>query len=278
MVTVTPPELTAWQKHLYIQGPIKLPKPAIMPRKNAVASLEPFQEAIDAVYQHALMVPRRRSDDAVVEDICGWFDDFGFDDIKYEGDTLMIEDIAVREVREVDEIDIQEIERFSTPPAEPIVSPVEKAVAKEAIEMSRPDPVPKPPIPPIENEETLRARGIARLSTLSTGSDKSRKASTSSARPLSIISVTPKAEVSTLTAEDDSLASPRRYDGLQTSMVDQGGFDWDDDVEELDEHSSWVAPAIVRKKQRLHRGLSTKETRNPFVKMRRAVATASAIL
>ena len=274
VVTVTPPELTAWQRHLYIQGPIKLPKPVIMPRKNSVASLEPFQDAIDEVYQHALTIPRRRSDDAVIEDVCEWFDQFGFDDVKFDGDTIMVEDVAIGEVIDFEETESVGPERYSTPPPEATVSPLEKAVAKEVIEMSRPEPKPAVVVPPAQTEEMLRARGIARLSTLSNSSGHSRGASIGSVRKGSVASIAQVGEPSMLARADASAAAA--WDEAQTERVDHGGFDCDDDVEELDEHSLWVAPAIAR--GILHKGLSSKETRNPFTKMRRVVATASGMM
>ncbi|KAK6399248.1 hypothetical protein LTR81_025364 [Elasticomyces elasticus] len=268
-IVTTPPELTAWQKHVYIQGPIKLPTPAILPRKNSVASLEPFQVAIDMVYQHALVVPRRRSDDAVVEDICEWLDEFGFEDISYQGDVLMIEDFTVDEVEEMDETGSHEIERFSTPPLEPVASPLEKAVAKEVVAMSKPDPV---FTTPVETEEALRARGIARLSQHSSAN---RKESLTLARQESIVPFAPIPEHSALAAS--KISDPTPAEPTRNPRIDQGGMDWDDDVEEMDEQPTWVAPAMARKKQ-LNRGLSTQETRNPVKKMRRLMATASAIL
>ena len=70
VVTVTQPEtVSAWRINVYIQGPIKLPKPVILPKKNSVASMDAFQEAIDQVYQSALFMPRRRSDDAFSYDV-----------------------------------------------------------------------------------------------------------------------------------------------------------------------------------------------------------------
>lgn len=275
---MTPPELTAWQKHAYIQRPIKLPTPAILPRKNSVASLDPFQDAIDRVYQHALTVPRRRSDDAVVEDICEWFDEFGFEDVSYQGDVIMVDELNIDEVLELDETDSQEIERFSTPPLDSTLSLLEKAVAKEVVEMAKSNPFPRPPIPPVENEETLRAKGIARLSQHSTASSSSRKESMTLARQPSIVAFTPVPEHGMLAAASH-LPEAERNDGMQRSLVDRGGFDWDDDVEEIAEQPTWVAPAIAaRKKHALHRAAASKETRNPVVKMRRLMATASAIL
>lgn len=161
IVTLTPPELTAWQPAVYLHGPIKLPKPTIMPRKNSVATLDPFQDAIERLYQDALTIPRRRSDDAVVDDICDFFDAFGFDIINFAGDNFLDTDFGIGEVRNL----TLDTETFSTPPMEPVaVSPVEAIIANDMLDQwSRPHS-PSLQAPPVENEETLRARGIARLS------------------------------------------------------------------------------------------------------------------
>lgn len=168
VVTVTPPEMTAWRCSIYIPGAIKLPKPAIMPRKNSVATLDPFQHAVDDMYQLSLAVPRRRSDDAVVDDICDFFDGFGFDvNIGFDGDCLGFAHVITDEASNIGEVmEEEEGEGFSTPTLEP--SPIEIEIAKEVLDSTtkaqqammqasrRP--------PPVETEETLRARGIARLS------------------------------------------------------------------------------------------------------------------
>jgi len=266
VLTVIPPECTAWQRHTYIQGPIELPKPAIMPRKNSVASLEAFQEVVDQVYQDALAIPRRRSDDAIVDDVCEWFDDFGFEDIGFGGDVLAVEDMVlddIDEVQELDETDSQASgERFHTPPPEPVVSPIEKVVAKEVIKMTKPDLVQNPSLLlPVENEETLRARGIARLS------QQTRKDSMTVSKPEAMLAITPIPEVSMLTAEAENEFPPNL-------VIDQGGMDWDDDDEELGEQPAWIAPALPHKQ----RALTKRDTRNPVRKMRRFMATASAIL
>ena len=67
-------------------------------------------------------------------------------------------------------------------------------------------------------------------------------------------------------------------DGFTMDETRDQGFDWDDDVEEADGDAPWIAPAAAPKNQGMARGLSTRQTRNPFTKMRRVVATASAIL
>ena len=312
VVTVTPPELTAWQRSIYIQGPIRLPKPVILPRKDSVASMEPFQEAIDRVYQDALLLPRRRSDDAIVDDVCEFFDDFGFGDIGFGSDLLTIEQAEganEEEVVDVDELE-ETIERFSTPPgsahAVDDISPIEKVVAKDVIEASIAKAIavsePSVPLPPVNNEETLRARGIARLSQQSAGrssqgsrSSSFRKEVSSSSRPASetmtisvagethdgLLPLLPPPESSMLDAVmEASQGEEADWVEEMTPDGDAGGMDWsDEDVEETDVGASWTAPAIGRKKQHgLDRGLVGRERRNPVAKMRRFVATATTIL
>lgn len=319
VVTVTPPELTAWQRSVYIQGPIRLPKPVILPRKNSVASMEPFQEAIDRVYQNALFVPRRRSDDAIVDEVCEFFHEFGFDDIGFAGDLLAVErsgddEVDEMEVDEVDETINRETERFTTPPDFPVagdVSPIEKVVAKDVVEtlMAKTAPLivsePAVLLPPVDNEETLRARGIARLSqhSSSKGSGSSRtsslgKASLSPAtsRRTSVIGSTvvaqgqaatlpllPSPEEGMLDAVlEASQGEEAEPDWVQEMVVDgdAGGMDWDDDddVEETDGGASWMSPPARQRKHGLDRGLMGREKRNPVAKMKRFVATATTII
>jgi len=295
ILTVTPPELTAWRRHVYLHGPIKLPKPTVMPRKNSVASLEAFQEAIDKVYQEALVISRRRSDEAIMDDICEWLEDFGFDDIVYEGDILVAaEKVRVDEVEEMmptDPLDVgagMQPERPCTPSSGPDATPVEIVVAKEVVgKTKRPSPrtTVRPPSPfspaisppPVETEETLRARGITRLQP-----HPPHYAHTESAT----LALPPANEniFAYTTPRPESMGGP----GLEAlgeviaddgTVVDPGGFDWDDDdddnVDEIDEVPGWVVP---NKKYGRSRARSRKSTRNPVTKMRRFVATASAIL
>lgn len=163
ILTVSPPEMTAWQRAFYVQGPIKLPKPVLVPVKDSVASLEPFQEVIDQVYQDALVIPRRRSDDAIVEDMCEFFDDFGFDEVSYEGDTFSVDEMD--DMEELNSDLVPDAERFSTPPVQPDPAPIEKIVAAEVAQMmAKPPPVPLPPIPPVK-EQLARAReGLGKFS------------------------------------------------------------------------------------------------------------------
>lgn len=322
VVTVTPPELTAWQRSIYIQGPIKLPKPVILPKKNSVASMDAFQEAIDHVYQSALFMPRRRSDDAFVDDICDFFDGFGFDDMGGGPDIVMIDDVNLDET---DEMEVEEAdgrgsdnERWSTLPAIEL-SPVEKAIAIDVAEsMSKPASVIDTYIPPVENEETLRARGIARLSQHSNrrnsqfsakrnsqyssgrnsqysayrrdSANASRRGSSSGsshARNSTILDG--EAGLPLLPAPEESMldavleASQDVDQELEETVVegDAGGMDWDDDdVQETDSSAAWTSPAkaMAYKKHALNRGLTGKEKKNPVAKMRRLVATATIIL
>jgi len=311
VVTVTPPELTAWQRSIYIHGPIRLPKPVILPRKNSVASMEPFQEAIDRVYQDALFVPRRRSDDAVVDDVCEFFDDFGFDDIGSEGGLLAVEQagsLDEDDVMDIDELD-EPLERYTTPPGflpAGDISPVERLVAKDVVEASMSKPVLSPIIlepnvrlPPVENEETLRARGIARLSQQSNGRSSTSSRSSSYRKDKPILSRRTSESVSPIVSDgqagmlpllpapepsmlDSVMEASRDEEGdwvkEMTQDGDAGGMDWsDDDLEETDAGASWTAPAVKQKKHGLDRGFG-KESRNPVAKMRRFVATATTIL
>jgi hypothetical protein len=311
LVTVTPPEMTAWQRSLYLQGPIRLPKPVMLPRKDSVASMEPFQEAIDLVYQNALYISRRRSDDAIVDDVCEFFDDFGFGDVGFGADLPAIEQAEGANDDEVEEVDELEdtIERFTTPPGFPPageISPIEKVVAKDVVEASMAKAAvvtePSVPLPPVNNEETLRARGIARLSQQSAGrssqgsrSSSYRKETPSVSRRTSetligsvagdsqdgLLPLLPPPEASMLDAVmEASQGEEAEWADEMTPDGDAGGMDWsDDEVEETDVGASWTAPAIRRKKQHaLDRGLVGKERRNPVAKMRRFVATATTIL
>lgn len=118
VLTVCPPELTAWTKNTYIQGPIQLPTPILAPRKDSVASLAPFQTAVDQIYDQALQVPRRGSEDQTVDDLLEWYDtwnfgvpSFAFDDFK----------------ENVYPLDADSDGEYSTP------TPVDKAVAAQML-------------------------------------------------------------------------------------------------------------------------------------------------
>ncbi|KAK5174132.1 uncharacterized protein LTR77_001212 [Saxophila tyrrhenica] len=230
VVTVCPPEMNAWQRRIYVQGPIKLPKPVIVPRKNSVASLEPFQDAIDRVYQDALSIPRRRSDEQVVDDVCEFFDEYGFDEVGFEGDVIAGVDMLDEEMKDTSDSPDAEIERFSTPPAEPDASPLEKVVAKEVVEiLSKPAPVPVPRAP--RNDlESLRTRGIAYL------------AHRISHPPASQRHVR-KDSLTLIPEEPTTVSSRAENEGSQSMPAVKESFRGDD-VEELDGASSWLGLGI----------------------------------
>lgn len=287
VITLSPPELTAWKQTYYLQGPIKLPKPTILPRKGSTASMEAFQDVVDQVYQEALCIPRRRSDDKVVDDICEFFDDFCFEELGFGDGVLGVLDVKMGDIAEEMEEMGAETERFATPPNEMVATPVEKVIAKDIVEHTI-------TLPPIETEALLRARGIARLSAGAPPSptSSSRRASTSSRKDSAALSTSDRKDPAALGPFPGSqsnmlevpggtalpILSKSREDvrmqdrSTPRSPVDQG-MDWDDGVEELDRDSVWVAPAAVPKKQK-----GAKETKNPMKRMRRFVATASAIL
>lgn len=301
IVTLTPPELSAWQPTLYLHGPIKLPKPTIMPRKNSVATLDPFQDAIEKLYQSTLAISRRRSDDAVVDDICEFFDAFGFDLISFAGDDFSDVDFGVGEVRDID----LEAETFSTPPMEPtIIAPSEARISNETLERSdSANQSPALQAPPVENEETLRARGIARLSRNSGNSAGTtpeegrpgRRESITLGKPQTsaVLPLLPAPETSMLDAVlqpiqrvgsyGASVYGQRRPEGtsafvnrrdntsLRTTRTSSSGVRPDDGVEEM--ASAEFATTGKVKPAGTAAGRETKLSR-----MRRLVASASSIL
>ena len=234
--------------------------------------MDAFQEVVDQVYQEALFIPRRRSDDQIVDDICEFFDEFSFDEVAFDGDVLGVEDEMSDAMEDIIEED-GEMERFATPPPEMEATPVEKVIAKEVVEhtMQKPSPL---VLPPIETEETLRARGIARLTgPPSPTSTSSRRASMANRKDSSVLPpLLPVPEATMLnmapvaSRKSSSIASRDvEMTDVQTPVKADQGFDWDS-VEELDASSAWVAPAAL------------KESKNPVKRMRRFVASASAIL
>ncbi|KAL1305726.1 hypothetical protein AAFC00_007312 [Neodothiora populina] len=89
VLTVNPPELSSWTQSIYIPGPIKLQAPDILAvRKDSIASLAPFQSAVDDIYDQALKVPRRASESQAVEDVLDWYDDWGFGLPSFAHDAL----------------------------------------------------------------------------------------------------------------------------------------------------------------------------------------------
>lgn len=285
VVALTTQEMTAWQRTMYIQGPIGLVKPPVVPRKGSIASLVPFQDAVDNLYQGALNTPRRRSDDATNDEICEFFDEFRFEDIGFGGDLLGPETADEHEEKEVDvdEMELDEAERFATPPMEiQEPTPLQEAKTKAIVDVG-PKPVPRSPtrdVTPADSQEMLRAKGIARLSQMSAQSNDS--ASIRSRRNSTMSSMTVASERS-FASSTVPLAEPTMLDIVEELPIYENkpdqGFDWDDDdvVEEVDDNSSWLVPAMLPRNG-MGRGLSNRQTRNPVKRVRRFVTTASTLL
>ncbi|KXT07435.1 hypothetical protein AC578_542 [Pseudocercospora eumusae] len=268
VVTVTPPELTAWKPTVYLHGPIKLLKPSIVPRKNSVASLEAFQEAVDQVYQHALAIPRRRSDDAVVDDICDFFDDFDNEMIGFGGEQFMH---SVNESVDAEGCGVEEeSEGFSTPPSEWSSDVAVIAMAREALSINV--DMCQPAIPRVETEETLRERGIARLARLSRSSAGSTPGEAMADGKESLI----LGSLSLLPAPEDGAVESvlrLRGSGRGGSSVGYARSECSnaEEVQEIDNFE----PAPISKTAR---NLAMRRTRNPIKKIKHAVALANAAL
>ncbi|KAI9687386.1 MAG: hypothetical protein M1820_010482 [Bogoriella megaspora] len=76
VLTVLRPEQTAWQRFVYIQGPIRLREPEVVPRKGSIASMYPFQDVVEPEWDKDPTSIRRTSDDAVIDGIIDFFESF----------------------------------------------------------------------------------------------------------------------------------------------------------------------------------------------------------
>lgn len=103
VVTVIPPEQTAWQRTAYVAGPIRLnnfsnlannsnatlPGLPSQPRKaSSVASLDAFQGAVESLPDNPATQERRASDESVLEELVEYFEDFGFTPASGEKESL----------------------------------------------------------------------------------------------------------------------------------------------------------------------------------------------
>ncbi|KAF2480389.1 hypothetical protein BDY17DRAFT_326296 [Neohortaea acidophila] len=229
ILTVTPPELTPWTRRVYIQGPIKLPKPLIVPRKNSLASLEPFQEAVDDIYEEALDFQRRASEIRVLDDICDFFEEFEMGPVSFAGDILATADDfagASDEKRPW-------FDGFGTP-SKAEVSPIEKMVAKAVVEaMNGPMPV-----PPLENEETIRAKGKARFAKQTNESEEEKQRKDSATLASGFLPLLPLPGESIMQAV---LGVAEEKSKMKTSLADQG----EDGMEELGPASDWTLSGVM---------------------------------
>ncbi|GME25379.1 abc transporter [Neofusicoccum parvum] len=103
VVTVIPPEQTAWQRTAYVAGPIRLNNfsnlannssstlpglPHQRGKAGSVASLDAFQDAVETLTDNPTTQGRRASDENVLEDLVEYFEDFGINPGSCEKDEL----------------------------------------------------------------------------------------------------------------------------------------------------------------------------------------------
>ncbi|CAD0049451.1 unnamed protein product [Aureobasidium pullulans] len=128
VLMVKTPETTAYRRSIYIQGPIKLPTPAVVPRKGSIATLDPFQDSLANA-----PIPRRKSEDMAADDICDWYDTWGFDSVSFALDeftldeTDLTKDWALSPLEEEPESPVDRTVRFPSP-APPLAKEVAAAM------------------------------------------------------------------------------------------------------------------------------------------------------
>lgn len=100
VVTVIPPEQSAWQRTAYVADPIQLNNlannsagafsglPNIRGKAGSVASLDAFQDAVESLLDNPATLVRRASDESVVEELVTFFEDFGFGPAAGEKDSM----------------------------------------------------------------------------------------------------------------------------------------------------------------------------------------------
>ncbi|KAG9594647.1 hypothetical protein KCU77_g4302, partial [Aureobasidium melanogenum] len=128
VLMVKTPESTAWRRSIYIQGPIKLPTPAVVPRKGSIATLDPFQDVLGNV-----AIPRHKSEDTTIDDICEWYDTWNHDPVSFALDEFTLTDTelantwAMNPLSEKPESPIDHSVRFPSP-APPLAKQVAAAM------------------------------------------------------------------------------------------------------------------------------------------------------
>lgn len=226
VVTVTSPELDAWKKTAYIQGPIRLVKPAIIPRKNSLASLEPFQEAVEQLYQESLRGSRRHSDEAAAKEICDFFIHFGICDVYSRNDTVDVTPggLSSEEMESDSDFDVPDSPEWST------------RVVPRAAE------VPVLDLPPVETEESLRRRGIARLKN-SRVSKKASETKDGVCKADSVLTLVPLPEDNIL---DAVLASAVKFSDQDQDQPT--GKEASAAINEVDTAAPWISSGNMHRK------------------------------
>ncbi|KAI4766522.1 hypothetical protein E4T52_01189 [Aureobasidium sp. EXF-3400] len=174
VLMVKTPESTAWRRSVYIQGPIKLPTPAVVPRKGSIATLDPFQDVLSNT-----PIPRRKSEDTCLDDICDWYDTWNYCPVSFAGDEFtldaahLVNEYAMLPLTEEPENAIDHTMR-SPSPAPPLAKQVAAAMLRPDTTAIKPRPrmsmpmVPLPDLPkPSSNtssENLLHQKGHSRNS------------------------------------------------------------------------------------------------------------------
>ena len=76
VLTVIPPEQSAWQRSVYIQGAMKLPNPNAIARRGSIASMYTFHDAVEQGWDQGSSFSRKATDDEVIEEILDFFGSF----------------------------------------------------------------------------------------------------------------------------------------------------------------------------------------------------------
>ncbi|THZ65966.1 hypothetical protein D6C85_08273 [Aureobasidium pullulans] len=167
VLMVKTPETTAYRRSIYIQGPIKLPTPAVVPRKGSIATLDPFQDSLANA-----PIPRRKSEDMAADDICDWYDTWGFDSVSFALDeftldeTDLTKDWALSPLEEEPESPVDRTVRFPSP-APPLAKEVAAAMMGNGVmrpesQAIKPRPLrmsmPMVPLPELPKTPSFMAR------------------------------------------------------------------------------------------------------------------------
>jgi hypothetical protein len=134
---VKTPESTAWRRSVYIQGPIKLPTPAVVPRKGSIATLDPFQDVLSNT-----PIPRRKSEDTCLDDICDWYDTWNHDPVSFAGDKFTLDSTHL-----VNEYAMLPLTEEPESPMDRSITPAPPLAKQVAAAMLRPDSTAIKPLP-----------------------------------------------------------------------------------------------------------------------------------
>jgi hypothetical protein len=137
VLMVKTPESTAWRRSVYIQGPIKLPTPAVVPRKGSIATLDPFQDVLSNT-----PIPRRKSEDTCLDDICDWYDTWNHDPVSFAGDKFTLDSTHL-----VNEYAMLPLTEEPESPMDRSITPAPPLAKQVAAAMLRPDSTAIKPLP-----------------------------------------------------------------------------------------------------------------------------------